>query len=308
MKRIGTGAFYANDKLEEVILNDGLIEIGTNAFSDCRSLEVLSECKTVERVGFNAFRGTRWINNQPKPLYMGKALIKYYSDKPEESESEVAVIKDGILSISANAFQGNKRLKKLTIPDSVIYIGRGENLDVGAFSGCTNLEEIKLSKNIKEISNKMFYGCTSLRRIDIPDGVKIICDSAFNGCVSLAEINIPKSAEIIGYAFADTAWYDNLTRTTLVNKNLIKAIPDKDGKVTVPDGTVRIIPRLLYENQEVRAVSMPDTVENIGYCAFSKCSELTDINIPRKIVEIEDNAFEESSVQGDIIIPETVKK
>lgn len=78
------------------------------------------------------------------------------------------------------------------------FLGRG------AFSGCPNLEMVKLPKDITEIPEDTFRGCNSLESVVIPDNVTHIGYQAFIGCKSLTYIDIPDNVQFIGSrAFCD---------------------------------------------------------------------------------------------------------
>ena len=72
-----------------------------------------------------------------------------------------------LIEIGDMAFAECSNLIEVIIPDSVITIG-------GAFTGCTNLQKVVLSKNIKQLCYPTFFGCTSLKSIYIPISVTII--------------------------------------------------------------------------------------------------------------------------------------
>ena len=63
-------------------------------------------------------------------------------------------------------------------------------IDSYAFSGCTKLENLKISEGVKKISSSAFSGCTSLVNVVIPDSVITLGAWAFNGCNSLTSVVI----------------------------------------------------------------------------------------------------------------------
>ena len=58
-------------------------------------------------------------------------------------------------------------------------------IDYNAFLGCTKLENITLSKNLKTIGCKAFQFCRNLEEINLPDSIKDISDLAFSSCSKL---------------------------------------------------------------------------------------------------------------------------
>ena len=85
------------------------------------------------------------------------------------------------------AFEGCQTLAKVTIPDSVTYIGKG------AFKGCSSLASLIIPDSVTHIEDDAFSGCSSLASLTIPDSVTQIGPHAFCGCSSLASLIIPDS-------------------------------------------------------------------------------------------------------------------
>jgi hypothetical protein len=86
-----------------------------------------------------------------------------------------------------------KDLENIKIPDEVNLL-IDEN-----FKDCTNLTEIIISNNIKEIGKYCFHNCTNLSNIIIPTSVNELGKFCFWKCSNLSEINIPTSVKEIGY-------------------------------------------------------------------------------------------------------------
>ena len=62
-----------------------------------------------------------------------------------------------------------------TIPDSVKFISRG------AFSECSNLEEIVIPETIEDIGDWCFNKCMSLKQITLPRNIDVK-PNTFNSC------------------------------------------------------------------------------------------------------------------------------
>ena len=125
-------------------------------------------------------------------------------DKPA-AQMDVPCEIDGFLvtAIGDYAFESST-LEKITLPDTVISIGRG------AFQWCFSLTEITLPDSLISIGSNAFVD-VSLSRITLPDSLISIGRGAFNYCQSLTEITLPESLTSIGEdAFIDCY---NLTLT-----------------------------------------------------------------------------------------------
>ncbi len=80
----------------------------------------------------------------------------------------------------------NRNLTGITIPNSVMNIGRG------AFFACTLLTEITIPNSVTHIESEAFCRCSSLTEITIPNSVKTMGGSrVFGGCTSLTRVVVP---------------------------------------------------------------------------------------------------------------------
>lgn len=125
------------------------------------------------------------------------------------------------------SFANCTNLERVTIPDTVTYIGYSvfknctalkeialpaalENIEESAFEGsglvsvtlpatlvdsyastfknCTDLETVIIEEGVTEICKEMFYGCTSLTEIVLPSTVSLIERDAFAGCINLKSV------------------------------------------------------------------------------------------------------------------------
>ena len=76
--------------------------------------------------------------------------------------------------------------------DKVTQIGNG------AFSGCTALEKIELSKNLKIIGHAAFQDCHALKEISIPESVTEMGNIVFENCEELTSIKLSTNIDQIG--------------------------------------------------------------------------------------------------------------
>lgn len=143
VKCIGSKAFQTNEHLETVIMHEGLIEIGDNAFAG--NLRNVKAPDSLLKVGAYSL----WPHNMSDCpelgcVYAGKALIGCMGD------SKRAEIKEGTYSISPHAFDSKYKLETIILPSS-----------------------------IREI-NCSFTSCTHLSMLLVPRGVPASCLNAFS--------------------------------------------------------------------------------------------------------------------------------
>lgn len=143
-----------------------------------------------------------------------KAIPRVLAYEPEANFTTVAVTEDTIavreyigtntvvniprtingktvVEIENNAFANNTTVTKVTVPSTVTFI------NVAAFQSTPNLKEVRLSKNLTELSDKAFFN-SGIESIRIPAGVTDIVDSCFENCPSLETVTFSKGLKTLG--------------------------------------------------------------------------------------------------------------
>ena len=125
--KVENNAFSFCSHLREVILNEGLQEIGSGAFKDCASLQNISFPSTLISIQPYAFGGC--------------------------SKLKEVVLNEGLQKIHINAFTSCSLLESLTLPSTITYIDRY------TFNYCSNLRDVVLNENIKTLDTWTFTEC-----------------------------------------------------------------------------------------------------------------------------------------------------
>lgn len=118
---------------------------------------------------------------------------------------ETISVPGSVTTIHNFAFYGGK-LKSLNLT-SLYGLTEINNC---AFTNCTQLQTVYLSRYVRTIGSSAFAGCTSLTSFNIDSDVNKICQlskigsSAFNNCTNLKTITIPYSSSLTieNYAFS----------------------------------------------------------------------------------------------------------
>lgn len=229
-----------------------------------------------------------------------------------------------VTAIGNNAFR-NSKLKSITLPNSLVTIGRS------SFQDCASLTNIILPESVKTIETESFYYCTSLSTITLPENLTSIGDNAFNSCSSLRNLHIPSNLSFIGcYAFENTPWLNELPKGfQIVGDNILIDYTGSDTSITIPQGVKTIAPKTFYESNaqnivipnsvtiigdysfagcSFHSITLPDSLSIIGKGAFSKCLSLVSLNLPDSIVDIKDSAFQGCENLQAITLPSNLKK
>jgi len=154
---------------------------------------------------------------------------------PINKNIEQIILPKGLTSLADQVFMDCTNLKTVSIPDTVISIGRG------AFGDCTNLEEVELPKGLTEIKDTFFYGCKSLTKIRIPEGVQSVGYNAFEQ-TPIKEIIFPTTLKTLDTDVV--AWCEKLekivfkgtTPPTIDYSSLKRKVENPPLKIYVPKG------------------------------------------------------------------------
>ena len=249
-----------NGASTEVVIPNGVIEIGQVAFAGCAGIRSVVIPNGVTRIG----RPSKEIEIFNSSFY-----------GPEYSTEE-----DDL----NGAFAGCRNLVSITIPNSVIDIGER------AFFNCSNLKKVTMSSSLKTIGNMAFAGCGSLTFLSLPDGLVKIGVSAFKSA-GITSIFLPNSIETIGFhAFESTKiTHINIPR----NLEYISGFDGCDSLsvVDIPRSNHRVIYNRAFLGSGITSFVVPDTVISIGVEAFSYCLNLQSVTIPKSVERIGRDAF-----------------
>ncbi len=122
-KTIAEEAFYYCDKLTGITLPDGLLNINASAFYGCENLTKITMPDSVTSVSYYVFEDTGYYNNEANwkngVLYIGNHLIKAGDVSGSYS------VKAGTKTIADEAFDYCFDLTSVTLPDTIVTIGKG---------------------------------------------------------------------------------------------------------------------------------------------------------------------------------------
>lgn len=117
-----------------------------------------------------------------------------------DSNIKGIIIPEGYLNISHNAFNKCNNLETVIMPDSVVSLTdyrkdingnidmANSDIDGHIFDKCSKLENIRLSRNIKDITSKTFVYCYNLKKIIIPASVEVVQTDSFWCCENLETV------------------------------------------------------------------------------------------------------------------------
>lgn len=264
--------------LTEVVIKDGVTEIGNQTFQGCTGLTNVTIPDSVQKIGAWAFYLCGGLKNVDIP-----ANVEIGNSSFRQSGLEQVTVSGG--SVGNYAFHRIDNLKKISINCETI----GEE----AFSGCDYLTDITLGENVKTLGDKAFYTCDALERVEIPSTVTDIGEKTFYSCPALKEAIIRAGTVKAG------TFYNCRALTTLIisdNATLDGSFTARNAYAqgtleTVKIGKGEIGISAFNSCPNLTTVELGNGVTSVGDNAFSKCTALKSINIGDGVTSIGKNAF-----------------
>ncbi len=151
-------------------------------------------------------------------------------------------------------------------------------------------------KPVTKIGEMAFMFCDRLTSVTIPDSITSIETWAFFFCEKLATIILPDSVTYIGGgAFDFTAYYDNSSNwekgVLYIDAYLLDTTGEVSGSYTVKPGTKCIADDAFFLCEDLKSITIPESVRYIGTYAFVDCCGLASI-------EVSENNINYSSKDG----------
>ena len=263
--------------VEEIVLPEGITEIGRGAFKECWSLKRITIPATVHTINMGyVFKDCESLKSitLPENVRIGgeEMFMNCRSLEKFEFPKDVSGIGDNgrpiaYTQIGSRFFEGCSSLKEIVIPSSVIKIG------YGAFAECSALSKVVLPSKLTTVCGRAFQGCRSLETINLPESVLEIHSKAFNGCSGLKSIKLPfRITKIEGGDYQNGGMFGNC-----------KSLTD----ISIPENVEEIGAWAFLNCSSLQTVSFSTDIQNIRVWngAFSGCRNLKEIILPRKIAD-----------------------
>lgn len=226
----------------------------------------------------------------------------------DHASASVGPVKDGF---GTETIDGITYSFKISNGEAIIGKGGGFVAAVKGETSATIFVPQKLGgAPVTKIGFAAFYK-TKSAKIVLPDSVVVLESDAFYGA-NASCIVIPDTVQSVAHdALNDTTWYENQKDGPLYLDHVFlgfKNCDSKEGLFSVREGT-KVIASDAFSLTDFSEVMLPDSVCYLGESAFSGCSKLTRITIPKYLVSIGRCAFHDcDALVTDLIFSDGIRE
>jgi Leucine-rich repeat (LRR) protein len=270
-----------NLKLKEIVIPDGVTEIGDHAFY-YTGIETLTVPAGVTRLENNTFANCRQLKKATLPdavTFIGNSCfsecheltdvnipakvetIDDYAFYNNKNRTTPIVLPATLKTIGYRAFMYNSKVTSLTFSEGLETIGGF------AFSNLNAVESITLPESIKTINSNAFEGCDSITEFTFPTTLTAVPNSMFYHCDKLAKVTLAAgTTSIEHYAFQDCP--------KLADINLAEQT------------ALEYVGVYAFANTGFTTVTLPNSIKEMGYSVFRSCKNLTSVNVPTLLTAV----------------------
>lgn len=266
---IEDNAFYGHPELKHLIIGEGILALGENAFRQCVNLESIQIPSTLIMLDKWSFLGCSRLRKimvaDGNPKYDSRdncnAIISTHDDMLIKG-CQTTKIPASVTEIGPTAFYGQQSIASISIPEGI------ERICACAFKECVNLASVSLPQSLTIIDDAAFYGCASLTELGIPENVSKIGERVVSLCHNLKKMTVAPANKV----------YDSREGCNAIVEKDRDRIIAACGSSTIPEG-IRSIASGAFYAVSVTEIFIPRSVTEIADLAFWGCADCVSIKV-----------------------------
>ncbi len=280
-------AFYGNDTINTLIIQEGIKKISNYAFAKCSNLFRVVLPSSLEDLGLGSFESDFCLleiyNNSKFNIKVG-----------DDSNQGLGLY---ALAVYSNGEKFNNNLfyyeynKNNYNYEAVIYILDNKMYFLGLDKACSENTIVYLPDNINDLNyslyHHVFYDDVDLQSINIPLFLDEIPNSAFENCFNLKEVSFVDTENSNLNEIKDFAFYNCHKISKFVSPNTVEKI----GRYSFGNCT------------SLFNISLNDGLNEIGDGAFSGLTKLLEFEIPNSVIVIGEKMLYNSKNIATLSIP-----
>lgn len=284
---------FAYTALTSVEMSDMTESLLDNCFVGCASLKTVYIGANCDNIGIGVFSDTPSMEKITKSKYNKRfKIIKgcIYTADGETLVSGAAAkgkltLEKGVKNLCEYAFEGNSRIKTVTVPGTV------KSVPEGCFMGCKALKKAVIKNGVKSVGLCSFGNDGKLATVSIPKSLKKIEGNPFTGCSKLNTITVSEKNA-----------YFKVKEGVLCSadlKNIISA-PTVSGSLDLWPECRKIEDYAFYENKGLEKITFNEGLKSVGYAAFYGCGSLQKVYFSSRNTVLCDNPKEYNDISGNV--------
>lgn len=266
-------------QLDELNIPKGVTAISDFAFTGCLYFDKLTIPNTVTSIGHYAFSDCTHLE---KVVFAKDSPLELLGKYAFKGCAFASITLPATLKTFDGAFKECSQLKSIDIPASITSIGDE------TFYGCTGLESVVIPEGIKTIGNKAYSDCTNANftALTLPSTLEYVGTDAFGNCKQLTGVYITDLAAYCN-VFFELSLYNlhplYYARHLYLNNQLV-------SDLVIPDG-VEGINQFTFPFLSLNSVTIPEGVTSVAQMAFYNCANVKKLSLPASLTNIGVDAF-----------------
>ncbi len=301
---IGTKAFYNNKTIEIVHFTENVTIVEADAFNGCSNLKTVTNCDRLITIGESAFSYTS-LQGITLPETLTTIGARAFFEAKFGNEDQYGnittgklTIPDSVTTIGESAFDDCDYLAEVTFENE----GAALTLGKSCFNGCDRLAKAVLPERLTKVPKNTFSKCGALREVTLGQSVTTIDDNAFLG-THLKEIKLPETLTTIGMSAFESAVLGETDARGNVTKYSKLVIPGSVTSIAVDAfKTCEGLEEVVFEDGEASTLTFSSNANLDG--AFCGCNNLKKVTLPKRLQDTGDFTFQNCGKLEEVILGE----